>query len=157
MWTPGLSDSDKATDLGMQFPTGKFVQADVSVVSHDAPSNVGGSAMKAALSQWKTKKKEYEKHVSDDGDKFLPLIFETSGAWLKEFPILTKRIYDAGIDNKAYNPFSKQFMRDFIAVEIQVGNAMCQIELINRSFSSGSQAKALARKRRWRQPFPSCD
>jgi hypothetical protein len=157
LWTPGLSDSHKATDLGMQFPTGKFIQADVSVVSHDAPSNVGGSAMKAALSQWQIKKKEYDKHVRDDGDKFLPLIFETSGAWLKEFPILTKRIHAAGFDNKAYNPWSTQLIRDVIAVEIQVGNAMCQIELINRSLSSGSQAKALARNRRWKQPHPSRD
>jgi hypothetical protein len=39
----------------------------------------------------------------------LPIIFETSGAWLKEFPFLIKRIHDAGFDNKAYNPWSTTY------------------------------------------------
>ena len=59
---------------------------------------------------------EYEIVVKNDGDEFLPLIFETSGAWLKEFTTLTQRIAAAGIDNKAYNPPTAQQIRDLVAV-----------------------------------------
>jgi hypothetical protein len=53
----------------------------------------------------------------------------------------------AGIDNKAYNPPTAQQIRDLVAVQIQVGNAMCQLKSLNSSCLYDEQWKRLTRKK----------
>jgi hypothetical protein len=132
MWCPGLADSNKQTDVGFQFPSGKFVQTDITIVSEDAPSNARGQAMKAAIDERKIKERKYKAAVQGEGAIFKALVFSTAGGWLEEFPILTKRIAAAGLVNRAYNPLSAKDIRDMVALEIQKGNALCSIKLLNR-------------------------
>jgi len=135
-WAP-LLPGGKCTDIAVYFD-GKLVQADVTVTS-----KVDNNALPAAR---RVKLRKYEELCRAQGDTFITLGFATSGAWLPEVDFWVKRVAAAGKENMAARALSTREMRDRLAVTLQVGNALVQLEALASLRSKGPEW--LARRQR---------
>ena len=152
MWTPQF-DSGEASDLGFALG-GKFVHVDVTIASPDSPTRVKGGKeepLSAAKTAALIKVGKYGDIVACmEENIFVPLAFETSGAFTKEVGILIKAIAEAGVVNMIPSALTRAQIRDELAVVLQVGNALVNIEGLGylRSLTPAWQAAKQVRHAR---------
>jgi hypothetical protein len=152
MWTPFLQGG-KATDLAFAFWNGTLSVV-VTIVAPDAPSKAkvargsNDPARIAALAA-SAKVKKYSDLVSAEGSVFLPLAFNTSGSYTREVDWAIKRIAAAGEDHGVFDPVTPFTIRARLAVVIQRGNALININgAAHMRAKSPAWAQARATRRR---------
>jgi hypothetical protein len=151
IWTPYLPTGQE-TDLGFVFPQ-HTIQTDVTIVSPEAPSKSGkgnGGPAEQAIKQANAKIKRYQELVATVGDIFVPLAFETSGAYTRHVHNLLCRIRDAGTqENAVSNPILMQEMRDRLATTLVRDNATLSVVAVTRQRADApAYAEHIAERRR---------
>ena len=97
-----------------------------------------------------SKIKRYQELVATVGDIFVPLAFETSGAYTRHVHNLLCRIRDAGTqENAVSNPILMQEMRDRLATTLVRDNATLSVVAVTRQRADApAYAEHIAERRR---------
>lgn len=136
MWTPYM-EAGGAPDLGFTFD-GQFVVVEVTITSSDAPSNVKKALAEAAKSAERAAGRKIGKYAKKglqdwSGSALVPFALTSAGGIPKAAGIFIKRLAQAGTDNMIPGALTRTEIRDRLAVTVQIGNALTNLDGLNRS------------------------
>jgi len=139
---------------GVQGPFGgPIFRVEVTITSPEAPSNAHKAPAVAAKSAERAAaakiSKYAKKNIQDwSGSALVPFALTSPGGIPAAAGVFIKRLAQAGSDNMIPGALTRTEIRDRLAVTVQIGNALTNLDGLNRSRSLTTKwAEAKQRRR----------